>query len=673
MLVAARSPVCIGVVPWPGRPQVWTVVVKRTYDVVARGIARLAERQQNLRVESVNERGDLVHPSDFVLTKRLCDVVLVGDALAGGGPARLAIEPVRKLVETPREVGPLRAPGDPSDPAFGEAWLGAHVDGDAAQCAPVDQRRPCTPLPFELSYDLGATRVSTRIEGPAPQVVLLDLTAWSAPRMIGVSADTILIDPAAAQIALLFRGCVEVHEGCAPLLVVETQQPVRSFSPRAMEQWPQAEAVEPTLLRRLNALAVSADLEATAAATPGPVREGTVRLDAASGGPRHAAPRAPSFGPPPPPREIGSSPPPAVAPPKPKLGGMMMLPLEVRSQPPPAGDALLMRGVQATLVDDAERSVPSEGEDEDGDDPLAGTVQAVAPPELRTRPLPFAPTPSGPPVPFVPAPAVRPPAHTLSVEEVAAASTDETLVRRGGALDVNALPFVTARPADRVADAAVKQTTEDDGPPTERPLPAGAPTTSRTTTRVDEEELGSGTVATTVPAELRALPFQPQAAARPFAGVTAAAPHAPPLVAPVDGGHAGFVARPASVPLVPRAEPRAPLPNAAPAPVSPPDAPDAARAATSPRRLTAEEFSAIRAELWGRRATRREVLAKHGFTELAWRLAERRFMKNLVQTTTPEKLTAVLSRLHVEAERDAREGEGEGKSEGERRAEAGLD
>jgi len=69
--------------------------------------------------------------------------------------------------------------------------------------------------------------------------------------------------------------------------------------------------------------------------------------------------------------------------------------------------------------------------------------------------------------------------------------------------------------------------------------------------------------------------------------------------------------------------------------------------------LTREEFAEIRAALWARTGGRRELLAKRGFSEIGWRLAERKFMKSLADQPKPDRILAMVTRLQEEVRRGA--------------------
>jgi len=735
MLFAARSPIRVGIVPWPDRPNLSTVVVKLTYDVVSRASARLGAEQRPLQLDIPGDEGVVLHPTDFAPTKGLCDVVVVGAALLDPvGPARLAVDPVRKLVELPRDLGPrpgFGASGDPTDAKIHRAWGSATFDFDSFQCAPRDQRRPCTPLPVDVVYDLGATRVVTRIEGPAPGALLLDLAGWNAPRLLTLLADTILIDPENGQISVVFRGVVDVPEGCDPLLVMEAQAPLRSFSPREMERWPRAEAIDPSLLRRLQGLALVADggpelgweealgttarFEVRSANVPETSRlPSTVRVAVAHAppeeeapettptmatGPRLSAPpRVPSFGAPPPLVRTSDAAiaPPAAPLPKASLGGLMMLPLETRAASTPPID---LPAGQASTEGSASQALHGEAPD---DDPLAGTMQDMVPAELR-RPAIVA-VPSGAPGPGPAVSALATSAvisRALTVPDTADAEDADVLGTSTVSLQVpaelrrEALPFGrTARPSDEEA-------------PTDRPTSlagAGAvaappPLRVRRDTLLEEdlEEAAAFVGSVEVPAQLRALPFVARPSAPPppvstpatrvrdglpfgsrtgtliseVAGLSpfhhtvplpvrppapvprtqpplaspATQPEAPPLVAPPLGRFStGDTAPPppmvAESPKLPTAKGDAPVGGGAVAP-------------SGPRMLTREEFAEIRAALWARTGGRRELLAKRGFSEIGWRLAERKFMKSLADQPKPDRILAMVTRLQEEVRRGA--------------------
>jgi len=187
MLVAARSPAGAAVVTWPDGTGIFTVVVKQAYDVVARGVATLSAEQPALCLDVLGNDGVVLYPTDFAPAKSLCDMLFVGDILGDPrGPARLAVDPIRTLVELPRDLGPRRGfgiGGDPTDPQVHRTWGAATFDFESFQSAPRDQRRPCTALPIDVVYDLGRSRVATTLGGRVPEALLIDQggapTIWS--------------------------------------------------------------------------------------------------------------------------------------------------------------------------------------------------------------------------------------------------------------------------------------------------------------------------------------------------------------------------------------------------------------------------------------------------------------------------------------------------------------
>ena len=92
MLVAARAPIQVGIVPWPAATGAVTVVVKRTYDLVTRGAGAPSQEQDSLSLE--HREGDvLLFPTDFAPTKSSCDVLVVGRALTDAiGPVRIVVD-----------------------------------------------------------------------------------------------------------------------------------------------------------------------------------------------------------------------------------------------------------------------------------------------------------------------------------------------------------------------------------------------------------------------------------------------------------------------------------------------------------------------------------------------------------------------------------------------------
>ncbi len=217
MLVATRAPLQVGVVPWPGAPGTWTIVVKRSFELIERGTAPPAADTSSLGLDRTSLDGRVLHPTDFAPSKQECDVLVVGDQLLGPrGPVRLVAGELRKLAESAAPFGPRAGvgdSGDPMDPSLAGAWAAASFDPEAFQSAPRDQRIPRPRLPLDLVVDVVDQRFATRLEVTPPEAMFLDPSGWLPRVPIALRADTVTIDPRERLLSVVFRGLATAEGG----------------------------------------------------------------------------------------------------------------------------------------------------------------------------------------------------------------------------------------------------------------------------------------------------------------------------------------------------------------------------------------------------------------------------------------------------------------------------
>ncbi len=603
MLVAARIPLSTGVIEWPFC-QTATVVVKRSFDLMTRAVGPASAVQAVLGLDRFDEGGNLLYPSDFAPTKALCDVGVVGRALrVPSGPVRIVVEPMRKLVERCDALGPRPGVGPLGDPTGtgGRDWTSATFDFEAFQWAPRDQRVPPPSLPLEVIVDVGPRRMVTRIEGPVPDALLIDESGWTAPQPIALRIDAMGFDLAENRIEVVWRGVVDIPRGARPVLAVDGAASLRGWSPSDMLRWPRAEALDPALLRRLMSLAASAR-------RVGPGGTGALHdfdEDGLVTGNMYAS----SFG------DAGLV-----------VGATM--------------DTIVI-GPQESVLPAAASLGAARADDEMPDLPER-TVSIEVPVELRAAPaLPFldAPSPRG----TLAAPLPKLARHDMLGEQDALAGTFAILA---GTPSARALPFTSAMPVAPPPAAPA--------PDSLPPMRAPAPTAPEVEDTADSADPLAGTFVVRATPERPALPF---AAAAPVRGRMATVPDAPP--ARSDTMDLDISSMPVATLAGPAA--RAPSPIllgvaatlgqvAAPSPVSAASGRATGTASIEPvevvEGLTAARFAAIKGMLWAGDVPRRTALARNGLTELAWRIAEKRFTAQLGKKT-PEELRAIVAAMRA--------------------------
>lgn len=565
-------------------------MVKQAFDLVPRGVGAPRSTLPVLGLDRADERGRIIFPTDFALAKPLCDVGIVGPALGTwAGPARLAVEPMRRLAESIAELGPRRGVGPLGDPtgAVGVDWTSPSSDFEAFQWAPREQRILPPRLPLEVMVDAEGHRWFTRVEGTTPEALLIEGTGWTPPRAVALSLDSIAVDVVASSVELTWRGLVEVPSEVEPVLIVDTVGGLLSWPIGALLRWSRSDAVDPALLRRLAASPARSD--ASRAAIHDFEDGGTTsKLDLATFGDDRRAPTTARI---------------VVAPPATSpawLSAASPAPLTEEIEPPTLGPA---------AVAPAGRRLPG-GE--------SITAPFVLSAELReAATLPFRVDGVAPSI-----------AHDRRHD--AALSTWEedplvgTVVMQVGASVGAALPFQRApSPVDGAATRASRIAVSE----------------------ADDDPLVGTVAAVASPAAalpFRAIPYESTSEVPPPAPTPPpAAAHDPPSPPPLGTRH-----ETAPPPPPTSASPSAPAQRVAHAHVPPPTAATDAGASPHepPPRISAAMFASIKARLWDNGRSRRTTLAEHGISDLEWRVAEKRFLSGIVRAT-PEEQRAFLAAL----------------------------
>jgi hypothetical protein len=230
-LVKAAIP--IGLVRSSVRPSEFTLVLKSTWILQHGAYARLAPFQELLR-EPQREAGRLIYPTDFVDAKLACDVVLIGPALMAEGPFSLRVGGLQRTGPAPRALGPAVQ--------LDRQW--------ASSCAPADGRMPHPAFPLLVDLQSRDFRLGSSIPGPLPWVALIVEDRLDRPLAVTLRLDTVLVDPARAQVELVMRG-VFSYSGAVDHEVVAAVSPLGAppTSSDELRSWSRVRLVEPSLRR----------------------------------------------------------------------------------------------------------------------------------------------------------------------------------------------------------------------------------------------------------------------------------------------------------------------------------------------------------------------------------------------------------------------------------------
>jgi hypothetical protein len=230
-LVKAAIP--IGLVRSSVRASEFTLVLKSTWVLQHGGYARLAPFQEMLR-EPQREAGRLIYPTDFVEAKLACDVVLIGPVLMADGPFSLRVGGLQRTSPTPRALGPAVQ--------LDRQW--------ASSCAPADGRMPHPAFPLVVDLQGRDFRLGSSIPGPTPWVALIVEDRVDRPLLVTLRLDTVLVDPARAQVELVMRG-VFSYSGAVDREVVAAVNPLGAppTSTDELRSWTRVRLVEPSLRR----------------------------------------------------------------------------------------------------------------------------------------------------------------------------------------------------------------------------------------------------------------------------------------------------------------------------------------------------------------------------------------------------------------------------------------
>ncbi len=541
MWVATRRNIPVAVMPWPERPGRVTVVAKLSFDVDPSGHAVLAVRPDPLTPDTLGPSGLLLFPSDFVRSKQVCDVFVVGRALTlPPAPTYLEVGSVAKRELHAATLGPVLV----------------RSSAATVQHAPVDQRLERADLPLRVRYRRAGFTLDVTLPGPTPVVAVGRGGRVEPQRTV---LDTVAIDPDRARVTVSIRAVIEELDTAGAAMVIIDE-----------------DAALPKDTSELVAFSVS-EIGPTSAEVDAPAPRSTRALF----------------------EDLESE-------------TSVELPID------------LARAV-------IDETVSIDGDPLEEDDPLARTVRRVPAMGLAPRLAPVAGSPSRPPsptLPVVPSRAARaalPFARARSASEAASplasaasappmAEPPTETTQLVPAVDLApALPFATRPAASHEPPQqaswgtrfAVEETTADVAMP---------------------GDVGRETALRSGPPSRPALPFagaSGAAAPRPIPrGLEPATPFERKSAPPPAGPSAllTFGAPAASTPVE---APKSPLSRFNVGCDLKPIAQEAKPVELSRPTLSLETYAKVKAELWSLGANRREVLRRHGLSEIQWRLAER--------------------------------------------------
>lgn len=665
MLVTSRVAVPVGVIPWPETPGRATVVVKLSFEIKRWGTAVRADRPDPLTPDTWSEAGVLMFPSDFARAKAQCDVLVVGRALTlGPAPAKLKATGFLKVVDQAAALGPV-ALANTGPPQF------------RAQYAPIDQRVPPPRLPLRLRYEREEDIIEAFLPGPIPQVGIVrrgKLTVVPAP------VDTLALDPDRKRVMIAVRVTIDELDRSCGIVVDEAGTLPDSWSADgASWQTSQATVLSEELLEappsapEFRPVSRTAFIPSTPPSAPAPSStRGFEAEDTPTSGRRYL----PVAGDPDNP-VASLSPPVSLTPesdavdtvPRPRSAAVTR----------PHGTAALLRAGALPLVTQPLATGPLP-------DPAptlpASPLEIVAKTQATEGAAPLAV--AIPALPFDATLRNGPQAVPLAVSDQ---TGSQILVRPASKTVPDAtfqrsrsttLPFqrsAASLPIVRPSYGKLDDTTQIALEPRSESKPAGLPFAAQAATQgMPFANLSSPP--TLVPETAPVLPFRTAPIATPpFLAATRPEP-TPPLPAvpetmleeeTADVSGTELAAALASIPFQhPAVSPRSPLvppaPVAAPplargfdlqaldlstAAPSPPQLPERDRpaAVVSSSELSLERYTAIRAEIWANKEPRRDILKRHGLTELKWRMAERRLSDKLAEDKNGASVAAALATL----------------------------
>lgn len=205
--VLCSRQLAVGDVGWPDGRR--TVFVKLTLEPTSEGALVLSGEQREPCLDVTGAHGEVLVPSDFAPYKPACDVVVIErSAAARAEPGTLIVGGARFDVGPRESLGPraIFCPdGNPNDPESEALWSGPSGDFNRFQAAEPQRRVPYPQPPLDLLMQRGQTNVRWRFTGPVPRGYQLNRDASAVEFALPLALDTVLIDPEAVRVVLLFR------------------------------------------------------------------------------------------------------------------------------------------------------------------------------------------------------------------------------------------------------------------------------------------------------------------------------------------------------------------------------------------------------------------------------------------------------------------------------------
>ncbi len=240
----------LGIVPWGDGEQVFTLVMKVSYELFGR-LSPMATQREPLGLDRLGPRGALTHPSDFSPYKHHCDVVLVGDdASRTDGQGTIVVGALEKRIVPGTSLGPVPTIGDrgnPSDPRLDMCWTRPGFDFELFQSAPRDQRLAWPTFPISVAYVRGSERVHTTIPSPGAQAMLMDGRGVAPPTEIALRPDLVALEPSRGLCHVTLRGTY-VARGAhptAPVVAVALGGVLFAYPASEIARWPRVRLIRP--------------------------------------------------------------------------------------------------------------------------------------------------------------------------------------------------------------------------------------------------------------------------------------------------------------------------------------------------------------------------------------------------------------------------------------------
>lgn len=241
----ANAPVALGAVVWSA--QRTTLIAKAAFALRDDGTFEIEAWAEPLALDTFDERGELVYPTDFAPYKPACDVVVGGrDALERQSAGQLIIGSLVCNVEPAESLGPRESfcpCGDPSSPEVQSTWMDGRMEFSRFQSAGPRQRMPWPEGPLQVELIRAPLSQRARWLGPLPSLVLEEPGGTRRP--IAMRLDTIILLQGARRMIGVWRAIVDTPTPGEHRVYVHMGAPERGDS----AAWSEVALALPSLLR----------------------------------------------------------------------------------------------------------------------------------------------------------------------------------------------------------------------------------------------------------------------------------------------------------------------------------------------------------------------------------------------------------------------------------------